>query len=59
MSEWIKFREDDYDNDNDLLQAMIEFQRRKEELNVVNKEWHSAWMLMKVQKRKGMENFQY
>ena len=28
--EWIEFREDDYDHENDLLQAIIEFQRKKE-----------------------------
>ena len=36
--EWINFREDNYDDEDDLLQAMIEFQRRKEELKVVDKE---------------------
>ena len=38
---------------------MIGFQRKKEELTVNDKEWHSVWMLKKVQKRKGMEHFQY
>lgn len=28
--EWIEFREDDYDHENDVLQAIIEFQRKKE-----------------------------
>ena len=28
--EWIEFREDDYDHENDVLQAIIEFQRQKE-----------------------------
>ena len=32
VSEWMKFLEDDYENEDDLLQAMIELQRRKEEL---------------------------
>ena len=55
----MKFREYDFDNEGDLLQTIIEFQRRKEELNVFEKEWHCVWMLLKVQKRKGMEHFQY
>ena len=55
----VKIREDDYEDDDDLLQVMLEFQRRKEELRIGEKEWHAVWMLMKVQKRKGMEHFQY
>ena len=31
----------------------------KEELKVVYKEWFSVWMLKKVQKRRGMDHFQY
>ena len=38
---------------------MEEIQMRKEELKVVDKEWVSVWMLKKVQKRRGMEHFQY
>ena len=34
----IKFREDDYKDEDDLLQVMLEFQRRKEELKVEEKE---------------------
>ena len=52
VPEWIKFREDDYDDEDDLLQAMIEFQTRKGELNVVDKEWHSVCILKKVQKKR-------
>ena len=36
---------------------MIEIQKRKEELKVVEKEWHAVWMLKKVQKRRGMKHF--
>ena len=59
MTGYIKFREDDYEDEDDLLQVMLEFQRRKEELRIGEKEWHAVWMLMKVQKRKEMEDFQY
>ena len=37
---------------------MVEF-RRKEELIIGEEEWHGVWMLKKVQKRRGMELFQY
>ena len=53
------FWEDDYDDEDVLLQTMIELQRRKEDLKVVEKEWHAVWMLNKVQKRRRMEHFQY
>ena len=38
MSEYIRFGEDDFEDEDDLLQAMIEFQRGKEELSVNEKE---------------------
>ena len=59
MSDWIKFNDEDYNDKDDLLQAIKEIQMRKEELKVVEKEWISVWMLKKVQKRRRMEQFQY
>ena len=38
VSEWLKFNDDDYDDKDDLLQAMKELWKRKEELNLVDKE---------------------
>ena len=38
VSEWMMFWDDNYDDKDDLLQEMIEIQRRKEELKVVEKE---------------------
>ena len=38
VSEYIRFGEDDFEDEDDLLQAMIEFQRGKEELSVNEKE---------------------
>ena len=52
-------RYDDDDKEDDLLQAMFKFYRRKEELSINEKEWHSVWILKKDQKRRGMEHFQY
>ena len=37
MSDYIKFREDDFVNEDDLLQVMVEFYRRKEELDISEK----------------------
>ena len=58
ISEWMKFWKDDYDDEDGLLQAMIEHQRRKEKMKIVEKEWHAVWLLKKVQKRRGIEHFQ-
>lgn len=46
-------------NKGNLLQAIMEILRRKEELKVIDREWYTFWMLRKVQKRRGMEHFQY
>ena len=59
VSQYIRFGEDDFEDEDDLLQAMIEFQRGKEELSVNEKEQHSVWKLKKLQRRKGMQHFQY
>ena len=59
VSQYIRFGEDDFEDEDDLLQAMIEFQRGKEELSVNEKEQHSVWTLKKLQRRKGMQHFQY
>ena len=58
VSKLMSFRYDDFDDEDDLLQVMVEIQRRKI-LKVLDKEWHMVWMLRKVQKRRGMEHFQY
>ena len=38
MSEDIRFGEDDFEDEDDFLQAIIEFKRGKEELSVNKKE---------------------
>ena len=57
--DWIKFNENDYDDEGDLLHAMEEIERRKDDLRITEKERHTVWMLKKSQKRRGMNNFQY
>ena len=55
----IKFNENDYDDEGDFLHTMEEIERRKEDLKVIEKEWHAVWMMKKAQKRRGMNEFQY
>ena len=37
-TDYIKFREEDYEDEDYLLQVMLEFKRRKEELKIGDKE---------------------
>ena len=52
VSDWLKFREDDFDDEDDFIQAMEEIQMRKNELKVIDSERFSVWMLQEAQKRK-------
>ena len=38
VSQYIRFGEDDFEDEDGLLQAIIEFQRGKEELSINEKE---------------------
>ena len=42
-----------------MVHAMEELQRRKEDMNITDREWNAVWMLKKVQKRKGKNDIQY
>ena len=42
VTDYIKSRKDDYKDEGDLLQVILEFQRRKEELMIGEKEWHAV-----------------
>ena len=42
MTDYIPFREDNYDDENNLLQAMLELKRKKDDFNVNKKKWHSV-----------------
>ena len=38
---------------------MEDLNLRKKELNILNEEWYSVWMLQMVKKRKSVETFKY
>ena len=57
--DWIKFKEEDYGDKGDFLHAMEELQRRKREMKVIGKEWHTVWKFMKAHKRRRVNDFQY
>ena len=56
--DWIGFRDDDYEVEGDFYMLWKSFQRRKEDLKMTDREWNAVWMLKKVKKREGMNDFQ-
>ena len=50
--DYIKFNENNYDDEGDILNVMEEMERRKGDLKVMEKEWHAVWMLKRAQKRR-------
>ena len=55
----MKFKESSYKTDDELLFPMMEAGARKTELNIIDAEWFSVWMLEWVRKRKLLEAFHY
>ena len=58
IEDLFKFREDNYEDDDELMLAMKELRQRRVDLKMTFDEFHSIWMLQKLKKRKRMENFE-
>ena len=58
VEDLLKFREDQYEDDDELILAMKELRQRCVELKMTFDEFHSVWMLEKMKKRRKMENFE-
>ena len=52
-----KFREDHFEDDDELMLAMSELRQRRVELEMTFDEFHTVWMLQKLKKRRKMENY--
>ena len=59
MKDWLEFKEDQFEEEDELLLAMKEINQRRNELKISENEWFSTWMLGRVKKRKRMDNFEY
>ena len=57
VKEIMKFREDYYEEDDDLIMAMRELNQRRKDLKITFEEFISVWMLGKTKRRKKMECF--
>lgn len=58
IEDQFRFREDQFEDDGELMLAMIELRKRREDLEITFDEFHTLWMLQKLKKRRKMENFE-
>ena len=59
MEDWSKFRDDQYEDDGELLLGMRELNQRRRELKMTEDEWVAVWMLSIIKKRKRLDKFVY
>ena len=59
VKDWLEFREDQYEEEDELLCAMKEINQRRNKWKISKEEWFSIWMLGRVWMRKKMDNFEY
>ena len=57
MEDWMKFKDDQFENDGELLLGMKELKQRKRDLKITEDEWDAVWMLSIVKKRKRIDKF--
>ena len=59
VRDWLEFKEERFEEEDELLLGMRELNQRRLELKIMENEWFSTWMLGRVKKRKRMEGFEY
>ena len=59
MEDWSKFKDDQYEDDGELLLGMRELNQRQRELKMTEDELVAVWMLGIVKKRKRLDKFVY
>ena len=58
MDDWSKFKDDQYEDDSELL-GMKELNQRRRELKMTEDQWVALWMLNIVKKRRRLDKFVY
>ena len=58
IMEWMNFRANDYEEEDDFLLEIEKLHNKKSRYGVNDKEWFSVWMMIETRKRKGLESFQ-
>ena len=59
MDDWAKFRDNQYDDDGELLLGMKEINQRRRDLKMTEDEWVTIWMLGVIKKSKRLDKFAY
>ena len=59
VEDWLKFREDQFEEDGELILAIKDIIQRHTHLKMTEDEWFAVWMLGNMKKRKTMEKFEY
>ena len=54
----MRFREDSYKEDDELIMAIKELNQRRQELKITYNEFFLVWMLGKIKRQKKMEGFE-
>ena len=58
INDLLKFREDDYEDDINLMLAMRELRQRRLDIKMNFDEFHLVCIMQKIKKRKQKENFE-
>ena len=56
INDVFRFREDNFEDNDELMLAMSEIRKRRVDLEMTFDEFHTVWILQKLKKRKRMEN---
>merc|ERR1712002_1281304 len=56
--EWINFRANEHEDDEEFLLAMEKLKTKKDRLRISDTEWFSLFMMVQTKKRKGVESHQ-
>ena len=59
VEDWMKFCDNQHEDNGELLLDMKELNQRRKELKMTDDEWIAVWMLSVIRKRKKIDKFAY
>ncbi len=59
VKDWLEFKEDMFEEEDEFVFAMKELNQRKLDLEITQSECFSVWMLGKAKKRKKLDSFEF
>ena len=59
VDDWLNFKEDQYEDDRELILSMKEINQRRRDLKMTDDEWVAVWMLGIIKKRKKIDKYLY